>query len=266
MLRDEHAVSWTFHHNTTRWPFNVLEPDEERRAEPIFKEYPGAPLIALPRARVLGQPIGEIMAQRISCRAFSLSSLTLDALATMLSLAYGVRGEILFGSHQQRERPVPSGGGLYPLELYVIARRVAELTPGIYHYAPLHHGVEQLKLAELSPQFISQLFMNQPYIADAAAIIVFGAVVDRTMYKYGDRGYRYILLEGGHAAQNICLAAISMGLGALPIGGFFDGYLAELLGIDLEEEILLYGMGIGPTDTNASDRVGSRNLAVLLGN
>ena len=265
MLRDQHAAAWAFHHNTIRWPFNTLEPDEEPWVEPLFKEYPRAPLVALPPARVLTQPIGDTMRQRISCRSFSQALLALDALSTMLSLAYGVEGEVSFGSRHHVERPVPSGGGLYPLELYVIARRVTGLSSGIYHYAPMHQGVEQVKITEFSPAFISQLFMNQPYLADAAAIILFTAVVERSMHKYGDRGYRYILLECGHAAQNICLAAASMELGALPIGGFFDGYLAELLGVDLEEEVIIYGMGVGPASTAASERVDRRNLGALVG-
>src|SRR2546428_1581175 len=129
----------------------------------------------------------------------------------------------------------------------------------------MRHGVEQLKIREFSPAFISQLFMTQPYLVDAAVIILFSAVVERSMHKYGDRGYRYILLECGHAAQNICLAAAGMELGALPIGGFFDGYVADLLGIDLEEEVIIYGIGVGPASTAASDRVDRRNLGALPG-
>jgi nitroreductase len=60
-------------------------------------------------------------------------------------------------------------------------------------------------------------------------------------------------------------AAACMDLGSLPIGGFFDGYLAELMGIDLEEEIIVYGMAVGPASTAASDRIGRRNLSILLG-
>jgi SagB-type dehydrogenase family enzyme len=87
-------------------------------------------------------------------------------------------------------------------------------------------------------------------------------VVERLMHKYGDRGYRYILLEAGHAAQNMCLAAASLDLGALPVGGFFDSYVAELLELNQEQEALLYALGFGRPAT--VDRVGLRNLAALL--
>jgi SagB-type dehydrogenase family enzyme len=253
-----------YHRNTIRWPFNTLEPDPALRAEPLFKEYPCAPSTAL-TSRDLSRSTGEAMRDRISCRSFSETPLALDALGAMLAVSYGVEGEFSIGSRQYLERPVPSGGGLYPLELYPIVRRVDGLEAGIYHYAPLTHALEQLTVAQFSPAFISQLFMNQPYLSEAAAIILMTAVVERSMHKYGDRGYRYILLECGHVAQNICLAAACMDLGSLPIGGFFDGYLAELMGIDLEEEIIVYGMAVGPASTAASDRIGRRNLSILLG-
>jgi SagB-type dehydrogenase family enzyme len=105
--------------------------------------------------------------------------------------------------------------------------------------------------------------MNQPYLAGAPVVLLITAVVDRSMHKYGDRGYRYILLEAGHSAQNMCLAAASMNLGALPLGGFFDGFAAELLEIDQEHEVILYGLGFGQAAT--ADRVKARNLTSLLG-
>jgi len=264
MFRDQYPAAWTLHANTIRWPFNTMELDEELWVEPLFKEYPSVPSVALP-SRSLTRPIGEALRERISCRSFSQIPLALDALGTILAVAYGVQGEVTFGSRQHLERPVPSGGGLYPLELYPIVRRVDGLAPGIYHYAPLTHALEQIKVAQFSTTFISQLFMNQPYLSEAAAIILMTAVLERSMHKYGDRGYRYILLECGHAAQNICLAAACMDLGSLPIGGFFDAYLAELVGIDLEEEVIIYGMAVGPATTSASDRVGRRNIGVLIG-
>jgi SagB-type dehydrogenase family enzyme len=263
MFRKLFPVAWAFHANTVRWPFNTLEPEDEPWPGPPFKEYPRVPAIELPASRDLSLPLADAIRHRVSCRSFRATALTLGEIGTILSFTYGIEGVARFGAKEHLERPVPSGGGLYPLEFYLIVRRVVGLDAGIYHYSPLAHALEQLKPIDCSDAFIAQLFMNQPYLVEAGAILMMTAVVERSMHKYGDRGYRYILLEAGHAAQNICLVAASLELGALPIGGFFDGFVADLLGLDVEQETVLYGVAVGRPE--ATDRVGTRNLVALAG-
>jgi hypothetical protein len=88
------------------------------------------------------------------------------------------------------------------------------------------------------------MFLGQPYLVNAAAIIVITAVVQRSLWKYEDRGYRYILLEAGHVAQNINLCAEGMGLASLNLGGFFDEDVMALLRLDQDREIVVYGVGL----------------------
>jgi SagB-type dehydrogenase family enzyme len=87
-------------------------------------------------------------------------------------------------------------------------------------------------------------------LRDAAVIVVLTTVLERSLWKYGDRGYRYQLLEAGHVAQNLNLVATALGLGSFNIGGFFDSDLANLLGLDIEEEIPLYGIALGTPFTD----------------
>ena len=77
-------------------------------------------------------------------------------------------------------------------------------------------------------------------IAAAAGVLaVVTARLDATLVRYGDRGYRYVLLEAGHVGQNLDLASSALGLGALDLGGFLDRMLAAhaeaLGGYDLRE-------------------------------
>jgi SagB-type dehydrogenase family enzyme len=151
---------------------------------------------------------------------------------------------------------VPSGGGLYPLELYLIVNQVEQVPQGIYHYAIYPPLLEQVYALEFSKLFISQLFMNQPYVAESSVILVATSFFKRNMHKYGDRGYRYILYEAGHLFQNINLIATALGLGTLNLGGFFDDEVTRLLKINNEEEIPLYSMGIGIPEEKGSEQTG----------
>jgi SagB-type dehydrogenase family enzyme len=201
-----------------RWPFNWLEPPEDTCSEPAFKEYFGVPALPLPEAVLPKISLQGAIAARLSCRRFMGAPLTMLQLATVLKCAYGVQGKTLSGDMELLERPVPSGGGLYPLELYALVQNVEGVEPGIYHYAALHHMLEQVQPVRLSKPAVSRLFMDQPYITGAAVIVVLVAVVERCLWKYGDRGYRYILFEAGHVAQNVNLVSSALELGSLNLG------------------------------------------------
>lgn len=251
MFRDDHPLAWTYHRNTCRWPFN-LHGLNAAPGVPAFKEHLDVPVVALPEVAAPAVGLGDAIAARHSCRRFLPDPISPGQLGTVLRLAYGVLGEADgFGGFL--ERPVPSGGALYPLELYVLVQRVAETRAGVLHYLPLVHAVEVLHDEPLPRLMTSELFLGQPYLADAAAILVIAAVVERSLWKYEDRGYRYVLLEAGHVAQNAILCAQGLGLGALPLGGFFDDELGALLRLDPDREVPLYGVALGvpaPVDRN----------------
>lgn len=65
----------------------------------------------------------------------------------------------------------------------------------------------------------------------APAVFVIAAEYARTEGRYGDRAERYVHLEAGHAAQNLLLEAVDLGLGAVPIGAFDDDAVQQVLGL-----------------------------------
>lgn len=210
-----------------------------------FKEYLGSELICLPGPMALASSLQDCITARVSCRHFSDQPMNLLQLSTVANAAYGIKGRLCYDAYEFLERPVPSGGGLYPLELYFVPRNVENIESGVYHYSPLVHGLETIRKLEISRQFLSELFLWQPYVGDACLIVLYAAVLERSLRKYTDRGYRYVLLEGGHVAQNVNLAAESLGLGSLNLGGFFDDRIATLLDLDMNEEVPLYGTALG---------------------
>jgi len=256
MFREEYPLTWEYHRNTCRWTHNIPDLPDEKNQNSFYKEYSGKKLISLPGDDYPDAAIGNLIRQRHSCRSFAKYSLKLSELSVILNSGYGVNAISFFENMEFFERSVPSGGGLYPLELYVITMDVEELRQGIYHYFIYPAGLEEIRTLEINPLYISDLFMNQPYVASASAIVICTSVLRRNMMKYGDRGYRYILIEAGHCFQNMNLVAEGLDLGTLNLGGFFDTEIAALLDIDIEEEVPLYAIAIGKKQKK--DKAGSR--------
>ena len=166
--------------------------------------------------------------------------LALDKLATLLHAAYGVTAG-------RRNPPgaaaVPSGGALYPLELYVVSRRVEGLDLALYHYDPLRHGLEHLRPLRASTG--TELSPYAEPLAESAAVVAMTAMFWRSRFKYGARAYRFALMEAGHVAQNLLLAAAALGLDAVPLGGFYDREVDAFLGVDGIYEASLYLVPLG---------------------
>jgi len=195
------------------------------------------PAVPLPQASLPEVALADAIRRRRSARAFGGGSVTLHELAALLDAAYGVtsRSEgVLF-------RSVPSGGALYPLELYVRAARVDGLEPGLHHLDPLRRVLE--RLADRGP--VVPLSPYDEFLDAAAALVVVTGVFWRSRFKYGLRGYRFTLLEAGHVGQNLLLAAVALDLAALPVGGFYDRRVERVLGVDGVNESPLYLFAVG---------------------
>jgi SagB-type dehydrogenase family enzyme len=194
------------------------------------------PSVALPSAPLPDLSLADAVTRRRSARAFGPGRVQLRELAALLDAAYGVTS-----GPEASLRTVPSGGALYPLELYVLAQRVDGVETGLHHVDPLRRVLEQLPAAGREGPL-------SPYdeLLDAAALLVaVTGVFWRSRFKYGLRGYRFTLLEAGHVGQNLLLAAAALDLAALPVGGFYDRRVERLLGVDGVNESPLYLFAVG---------------------
>jgi SagB-type dehydrogenase family enzyme len=125
------------------------------------------------------------------------------------------------------ERSAPSAGATYPLDLYLAAGSVTGLPPGIYRYGQ-GHDVTLITKGD-QRQALSKAALGQSHVAEAPATLIITATYERTTQRYGDRGVRYVHMEAGHAAQNVCLQAVAMGLGTVVIGAFEAESINHLL-------------------------------------
>ena len=166
--------------------------------------------------------------------------MSLDELARLLHLSGGITA----GLHGNARRAAPSSGALYPIELYAVVHRVNGLEPGVYHYMPRGHALEQLRTGDFRQHVVDQGIF-QEFLGRCGVVLYLTMIMQRMRPKYQDRSYRYGLLEAGHLGENAYLAATSMGLGACGVGAFMDDAMNEMLGVDGVEEAAVYMLAAG---------------------
>lgn len=164
----------------------------------------------------------QALSERRSVREFSHAPLRLAQVSQVLWAAQGVT------ENEQGLRTAPSAGALYPLEILLLVGSVQGLSPGLYGYQPREHRLVMLGEKDLRPQ-LKAAALNQEAVLQAPAVLIVTAVPARTEARYAERAERYVNMEAGHVAQNICLQATALGLGAVPIGAFHDQQVARLL-------------------------------------
>jgi SagB-type dehydrogenase family enzyme len=165
----------------------------------------------------------EALSRRRSHRAFTREPLTAEMLSQLLWAASGV-------TDREGYRTAPSAGALYPLEIYLAT------ASGLYHYEPRRHRLMMRADGDLRRD-IYRAALDQEALLEAPAVLVVAAVYARTATKYGrTRAVRYVHLEAGHAAQNVLLQAVSLDLGAVPIGAFHDERLQRVLDLPPDHE------------------------------
>jgi SagB-type dehydrogenase family enzyme len=244
-----------FFHFTTK---NVPPPPDLERAEhelreeyaasgspPRFKRYPRARTIALPPA-AKGGAFTDVLLARRTWRSFSDEAITLDELSTLLGLTCGVqRTAEAVGLGTVHLTTSPSGGARHPLEAYVLAVRVDNLAPGLYHYASGEHVLERVS-AGARAAAIRRYIPGQWWYESAAALFMLTAVFPRTQWRYKTpRAYRNVLLEAGHVVQTFCLTATWLGLAPFCTARFSDEVVESAIRADGVTESFVYGGGVG---------------------
>jgi len=200
-------------------------------ATPPSAARPGGDIIRLPSPELEGElSLEEVLAERRSVREYGQQALSLGEIGQLLWAAQGITSD---GGY----RTAPSAGALYPLEIYVATDQ------GLYHYDPHGHQIERRWLAQWRAALCLAALSQEP-VCQAPAVFVITSVLGRTAQKYGERAERYVHLEAGHAAQNMLLQAVSLGLGAVPIGAFHDDEVTTALELPADQAPL-YLIAVG---------------------
>jgi SagB-type dehydrogenase family enzyme len=247
---DTEPEAWSvFHENSKTSRLEPPVPNSEviARMEQLWDALPyeGYSKVALPELTASFElPVTHAILNRITARDIAAAPMPLDQLAILLHAAYGITRSNEDAPFPRPFRTVPSGGALYPLELYVHTAYVEGLTAGLYHFNPRERALRLLQRGDGARQIGEALV--QPQLATSVSAMVFvTAIFERSVFKYGNRGYRFVLLEAGHVAQNINIVSTALGLGCVNIGGFFDRDIDRLLGLDGVCHSTVYMVGIG---------------------
>jgi len=180
--------------------------------------------------------VEEALLKRRSVREYGNAPLTLEEVSQLLWAAQGITSE--WGG-----RTAPSAGALYPLEVYIAAGNVENLSTGVYKYNPERHELIKVRDDDVREE-LAEAALSQVWVKEGAIDIVIAAIYGRTTKKYGDRGVRYVHMEAGHAAQNIYLQAATLDLGMVTVGAFHDDWVKEIMSMP-EDEIPLYLIPVG---------------------
>ena len=172
----------------------------------------------------LGVTLDDALRERRSTRSFTDRPVSRATIAHLLWASQGRTAS--WGG-----RTAPSAGALYPIELYVAT------ADGVARYIAAQDATAQV-VAEDRRLALAAATGGQPAATAALVLFVLSGVIGRTATKYGDRAERYVLLEAGHACQNLLLEATALGLGAVPIGAIDDDLVRAALGLDHDEQPL----------------------------
>jgi SagB-type dehydrogenase family enzyme len=262
--REDHMARWGtwnpvagFFHNATKdvqfarvRRDQILASCERALTQPVpssLKSVGGAG-IPLPPAAVDG-PLPATLLARRTWRRFGTRQIPLDQLATLLHLTWGVHGWIeVPGVGRFALKTSPSGGARHSIEVYVLARKVAGLRRGLYHYNPDTHRLAPVGRA--GPASVSDYLPGQSWYDDAGAVMLMTAVFERVQWRYPyARAYRAVMAEAGHLCQTYCLLATWLGLAPFCTMALADSRIERDLGIDGVSESVIYAAGVGARPT-----------------
>ncbi|MCX7971050.1 MAG: SagB/ThcOx family dehydrogenase [Negativicutes bacterium] len=211
--------------------FNKISVSAQEQGQPEPPAFPcpagrGIDLPPVTSLKLPARSLRQCLDERRSHRRYSDKFISAGDLALLLHYCHGIQP----GSNGRR-RTVPSAGARYPFDCYVLCRRVSSIPADLYIYAPQFHQLFPHRHNIKSISRLVEACLQQRFVADAAAVLFWVAVPERTTWRYSERGYRYLWLDAGHIAQNLYLSCQLVNCGCCAIAAFIDDYINHLLNL-----------------------------------
>lgn len=200
-----------------------------------FRRYAGADLVRLPLPK-LGRPLPYwqlYVSASVPPMPLSLASVSLFFRYALSLTAWKQSGDTKWPL-----RVNPSSGNLHPTEGYALLPEIEQIgaTPALYHYAPREHALE--RRAVLNAARWSELteYFGEGSFPEGSFLVGLSSVQWREAWKYGERAFRYCQHDVGHALASLRIAAAALGWTLVLQGNVSDATLANLLGLDRDED------------------------------
>jgi len=184
----------------------------------------------------------DVINNRRSLRQYSDKALLQEELAYLLWCTQGVMKE---KPSVATLRTVPSAGARHAFETYLLINRVEGLKPGLYRYLALEHKLIEENMENNIAKGLVAGCKGQKTLESSAVAFIWAADAGRMKWRYDVRGYRYMHLDAGHVCQNLYLASESIECGTCAIAAFDDDEMNHILGLDGEQEFVIYVATVG---------------------
>ena len=212
---------------------------------PLEAEYDfSRPVIVLPRPeniKIKSIDLRRAIEGRRSIRNYSQEPLTIEELSYLLWVTQGV----VHVTPGATFRNVPSAGARHAIETYLLINNVSGIANGLYRFLPIDHKLVEINTDPSMANKVMEGCLDQDFIRKSAVTFIWAADAYRMKWRYGERGYRYLHLDAGHACQNLYLGASSVDCGVCAIAAFLDDQMNEILGLDGVKQFLIYVATLG---------------------
>lgn len=250
ILADSRCFYWVFHKRSMNPPLYSRELSESQIAEILsrenYKKYLGRKEYPLASHEEIDSTLLNFMKSRRSIWRYSSRKVSFAAFSGLLKAAYGIVRREDLGLFVIPHRTVPSGGALYPLEIYIITLiDIGQVRKGLYYFQKEKEYLTLLKEGDFGEKMKELIAETQETIASASLFLVVTASFNRECEKYANRGYRHILLEAGHLAQNVYLYCLDQNLDTVELSGFLDEKLANFIGLKPFKESPITVLAVG---------------------
>jgi SagB-type dehydrogenase family enzyme len=138
------------------------------------------------------------------------------------------------GLMQTYRRFVPSGGGLYPNELYLYLKTKG-VPAGVYHYDAAHHRLVLLREGDFD-SYLARALGNRCEMSACFGAVFVSAVYWKNYFKYHNFAYRLQGLDTGVLIGQLLEVAKRFGFASGVYFQFLDRAVSHLLGLSEREE------------------------------
>ncbi|WP_210617926.1 SagB/ThcOx family dehydrogenase [Mammaliicoccus lentus] len=191
--------------------------------------------------------------KRKSIRDYCSKKVSFAHLFKILKYTFGYR-DFETGIYGFNKFPVsfaPSTGGLACISHYIMVRNVDGLEAGLYRYNRIDNMLECISLGNCYYK-IPKLLYETGFVQDSAFTIILYAEINKLIWKYGERAYRFAHIDSGVIAQNMHLIALDCNIGSCMIAGYQEKEIRKTFNLR-KEEIPMLVMSFGYVKENQSE-------------